>query len=631
MFLILKSSGQTYALVLRGSYVGAAVEQLFTERSGTMNNHIRRGIKTFVVAFSAVVLAFIVYVIVKGKPDYLKGFRVPGAALKEAATIKTKPGRQAELSFIRGVNYVSWTTGEYPFRIAWKKQTYVDSQGIIKSDITGKTPMRGAGSLELEINTRLDDSSRKGEAFIDLRYAPNYEARKPYALKESKSGRPLGVDLSGKTLMANVYCGYGTSGSKSAPNGIQLFAKSLKIVDGREVWSSYYGKWYNIGSKDDNDSYIKEMKWCYITALLPDSKKRGHNFPQGSADKEFDPSSVAIIGIKYGLNEYAKWRASSRLWVDDFGWGNPKEKYEVVFPFEDIADPISAMKEFGFNAAAIVQTEYMASPGASVIRPHHKKSHTNEELVQTIKYMRENGIKMVMLKPHVDVADDSWRGEIQPRDTAEWFREYKDFILHYALIAEHSDVGMLVIGTELKSMTGKENRQEWEKIIRKIRNVYSGKLVYAANWDNYKNVCLWDMVDVVGIDAYFPLSAEKDPSVETLVKAWSETEFQGTKRSWKGELAEFQKKTGKPVVFTEIGYRSTDFAAREPSEYKERRQVNEALQVKCYLAMTEAFRNEPWFGGFLLWNMIPRKDYGGKYNIGFTPQHKIGERVFRPK
>jgi hypothetical protein len=225
-----------------------------------------------------------------------------------------------------------------------------------------------------------------------------------------------------------------------------------------------------------------------------------------------------------------------------------------------------------------------------------------------------------MLKPHVDVADDSWRGHITPENTAAWFRAYTDFIIHYAKIADAYGVEMLAIGTELKSVSGNDYRSEWDYVISRIREVYSGILTYAANWDNYSNVCFWDRLDLLGIDAYVPVSSERNPSLEELVSGWSR---------WVEEVSTFQKSVRKDVIFTEIGYRSTDYAARDPWDYHEQRPINQALQARCYQAVMEAFREKSWFKGVFFWNWLPRKDAGGKFNTDFTPQHKLAEDIFR--
>lgn len=53
-------------------------------------------------------------------------------------------------------------------------------------------------------------------------------------------------------------------------------------------------------------------------------------------------------------------------------------------------------------------------------------------------------------------------------------------------------------------------------IAKDIRKEYPEKLNYTTNWDKYQNVPFWKDVDYIGIDAYFPLSENKTPSVMKL-------------------------------------------------------------------------------------------------------------------
>ncbi len=53
-----------------------------------------------------------------------------------------------------------------------------------------------------------------------------------------------------------------------------------------------------------------------------------------------------------------------------------------------------------------------------------------------------------------------------------------------------------------------------------LKQTYHGKLTYAANWDDYKKFPFWEKLNYIGVDAYFPLSSDKIPSVNSLQKSW---------------------------------------------------------------------------------------------------------------
>jgi hypothetical protein len=51
---------------------------------------------------------------------------------------------------------------------------------------------------------------------------------------------------------------------------------------------------------------------------------------------------------------------------------------------------------------------------------------------------------------------------------------------------------------------------EWKELIADARTVFSGRMTYAANFDEYFDVSWWRYLDMVGINAYFPLREVSD-------------------------------------------------------------------------------------------------------------------------
>lgn len=91
----------------------------------------------------------------------------------------------------------------------------------------------------------------------------------------------------------------------------------------------------------------------------------------------------------------------------------------------------------------------------------------------------------------------------------------------------------------------------WEQMINETRAVYAGKLTYAANFDNYMDVAFWPSLDVMGINAYFPLRSPNEPATAEVLEAGWEKVFAEIEST----QAELQLPgTGMPVVFTELGY-----------------------------------------------------------------------------
>ncbi len=53
----------------------------------------------------------------------------------------------------------------------------------------------------------------------------------------------------------------------------------------------------------------------------------------------------------------------------------------------------------------------------------------------------------------------------------------------------------------------------WRRLISEVRERYTGRLTYAANFDQYELVTFWDDLDVIGVNAYFPLRKHYLPDI----------------------------------------------------------------------------------------------------------------------
>lgn len=106
----------------------------------------------------------------------------------------------------------------------------------------------------------------------------------------------------------------------------------------------------------------------------------------------------------------------------------------------------------------------------------------------------------------------------------------------------------------IEKMNGRRAKllEEWFELIAEVRSVYNGKLTYAANFDNYKNIAFWDKLDFIGINAYFKL--QNDLSSKSEDELYNEIQ-QNWERNFK-EILDFQQDNGlaHPVIFTELGY-----------------------------------------------------------------------------
>ena len=52
---------------------------------------------------------------------------------------------------------------------------------------------------------------------------------------------------------------------------------------------------------------------------------------------------------------------------------------------------------------------------------------------------------------------------------------------------------------------------EWRRLASSVRQVFPGLLTYGANFDEFFDVSWWSSVDLLGINAYFPLRGSLRP------------------------------------------------------------------------------------------------------------------------
>lgn len=287
-----------------------------------------------------------------------------------------------------------------------------------------------------------------------------------------------------------------------------------------------------------------------------------------------------------------------------------------------------ALAATSVNWAGVLVTWYQADAKATSIGPS-SSTPTDAAVIAAIQEFHAKGVK-VMLKPHVDARSGEWRGTFQPTDANAWFASFTAFITHYAQLAQVNGVEMLCFGTEFAQLSGSANQARWTTVINAIRAVYSGPLVYAANatfaGDEYTSVSFWNQVDVIGLDAYFPLTNRSDPSVADLVSAWS------SNASGVNVIAAVQNfasaHSGKPVIFSEIGYRSVSGANTRPYDFSMTGAVDGTEQQDCYEALYEVWsKQSATLKGIFWWSWsVPVPSAS---DTDYTPWTKPAESVLK--
>jgi hypothetical protein len=289
---------------------------------------------------------------------------------------------------------------------------------------------------------------------------------------------------------------------------------------------------------------------------------------------------------------------------------------------------LDALASTGADWISLIVTGYQDTYLSTTIDRTGLHTPTDADLVYAIGQAHNRGLK-VMLKPHVDLNDESdghWRGHIGDGFTTEaqwsaWFASYRDFIEHYAALAQAYGADQFCIGTELLGTTHREG--DWRAVVAGVRAAYDGPIVYAALHSGEEMaITWWDAVDYIGVDGYYPLTNDTDhhPDIAELEAAWEEPKI---------IMANLSATYGKPILLTEIGYRSQHGCACHPFDSNVVSPLDLEEQLFAYEAAFRQLYDEPWLGGMFWWQWHADRFVSGPCDDGFTPYQKPAEGVLR--
>ena len=282
-------------------------------------------------------------------------------------------------------------------------------------------------------------------------------------------------------------------------------------------------------------------------------------------------------------------------------------------------------------------------------------------LTRPIAEAHRQGMK-ILIKPHLAHwrSGFAWRGEIAFDSEADWDRFFSTYTAWIADVARFSrGADAFAVGTELDRTVGvldAGHAARWRAIISAVREVFPGVLTYAANWTDYERVPFWDAVDLVGIQAYFPVVTDAKRRDERLAPADAELEagWQDIlRRNWTDyervpfwdavdlvgiqayfpvvtdakrrderlapadaeleagwqdilrRMRRFSRRVGQPILFTELAYNNAASAPYEPWDDEGGGADAETLQERLLTIALRAVASEPSIRGAFLWKWFP--------------------------
>ncbi len=247
-------------------------------------------------------------------------------------------------------------------------------------------------------------------------------------------------------------------------------------------------------------------------------------------------------------------------------------------------------------------------------------------LRRAVKQAHARGLK-VLLVPHLWVESGQWRAEIDPKTEEGWLRfaeSYRAYVLTWARFAAAARVDMLAAGVELRSWLTTTHAPTFLPILRDIRAAYPGLVTYAANWDDVDQTVILSELDVIGINAFYPLTEKQDASEQELV---------GGGREVAKKVKELAERWQKPVMFNEFGYTARPDPALRPWEWPDFMsgvKVDAAAQASAYRGLLAGMLESRELVGAFVWRLYSDPDdLSQEAEWGFSPRGRLAELFLR--
>lgn len=276
------------------------------------------------------------------------------------------------------------------------------------------------------------------------------------------------------------------------------------------------------------------------------------------------------------------------------------------------------------------------------------------EIIEMTKLLHENGVK-VLLKPCFTSLDGApmcclnFPGEnackqiegVETNYWKKWFASYTESMKYFASLAQKSGADSMMIGAELLGTEGFDHY--WNNIIDVVRSIYDGPITYEFTYASRKEHKLEWMKNLDYLSySYYPPATEQLPDIYNA----KEADIENVPSSTVEEMTEFLKPRrkriasimeyfgGMPIVFTELGVRSSHGCTMLPYNYVWDTRYDGEEQANYMEAIFRTFNDLPgWMG--LFWWKWDETQYRPHYHNdpagdkGFTIQGKPAEEVLR--
>jgi hypothetical protein len=302
-------------------------------------------------------------------------------------------------------------------------------------------------------------------------------------------------------------------------------------------------------------------------------------------------------------------------------------QYPEDFASANFKQSVQNLKSTGANSVSLIIPYWQPNDQSSDIQLA-QNGPSDQTLISAINYIHGLGMQ-VLLKPHLETGSGNWRALIDPTNRDTWYANYSAMLNHLGDIGKQTNVETICMGTELIYTSAytvhPDNTQRWITMINSLRTHFNGKLTYSANWgpsggvtDEEAHIGFWSNLDAIGLSAYFNLTST-NADYDSLKSVWDTYRISTVEPLYN----QYQK----PIVFTEIGYRSVSGAHNQPWNYNLAGAADQQEQADDYNALFKYWDQYPYMQGVQLWNWHSNPNAGGANDTGYTPQNKLAQGV----
>jgi Ca2+-binding RTX toxin-like protein len=295
-----------------------------------------------------------------------------------------------------------------------------------------------------------------------------------------------------------------------------------------------------------------------------------------------------------------------------------------------------SIASLGSNSVELTTRIWTQSGTSNAVYADDARTESDANLLAGFQAAQAAGLSVVF-KASLSALNGTPVSGLAPADVGSFFASYTAEIVHLATIAQAGGVETFAIGNEMSSLSGQQYRGYWTDLIAAVREVNHGELTYAAATDEASRVGFWDQLDVIGVNTYPPLTSSTTPTVQDLVNAWSEVPFDPYYAAAFGNkspvdfLHSLSEQYGRPVLMTEVGYRSVDGTAIRPGGWTTAGTPDLGEQADAYKAFFQVWtaHGGSWLKGVELWQWDLDNQYSSTgYSVMGKPAAEVVSQYF---